>query len=574
MSSRQSSCFRLFACLILGLVCATAAWADTPEAATATSPQEATPAPAPSTAAPGARTTTGTPRLAVIGLDLDGASSYAAARLHHLGEELADGSGRFSLIDLIAHLDPDAAAESDATRARVEALLSESRAAYDELELALSRDKAVEAQDLLLKADLTRHFEQYVATQTLQIAALLADSEIQAADRLLARLLPMDLETQFDPDLFSPDYVAQVRKSREALAKEPPKGAALKVRPVSARVYIDGKFRGISPLELTDLVPGDHILTLIAPGYRRVQRTISPGTASAFDEVLEPTARQAEFQPLLDALRARFLDKARSDAAQTLASFLKADQLAVIGVRGQSGDNLRVTAIRVDARDGHEYAFIDELVPNDVTGFAASSQDLLGKMFAVDLPRDKGGRAVQARTNPFKWKMRHTSYVLFGVAAAALGGGIGFGVNASSQASAYADLDAPQNNPVYDRIETVGMRSAILADVSFGVALAAAATGTVLLIRDLVKKDSFGGQIEETVRVAAPVAVEEAPVAAPPPAAPIEQRRVESRQAEASGTDAEVVSSGRVSFSDSDDADKADDKKSTESVDDGWGDGW
>ena len=95
----------------------------------------------------------------------------------------------------------------------------------------------------------------------------------------------------------------------------------------------------------------------------------------------------------------------------------------MIGVRGQSGDNLRVTAIRVDARDGHEYAFIDELVPNDVTGFAASSQDLLGKMFAVDLPRDKGGRAVQARTNPFKWKMRHTSYVLFGVAAAALGGG-------------------------------------------------------------------------------------------------------------------------------------------------------
>jgi len=245
----------------------------------------------------------------------------------------------------------------------------------------------------------------------------------------------------------------------------------------------------------------------------------------------------------------------------------------VIGVRGQSGDNLRVTAIRVDARDGHEYAFIDELVPTDVTGFAASSQDLLGKMFAVDLPRDKGGRAVQARTNPFKWKMRHTSYVLFGVAAAALGGGIGFGVNASSQASAYADLDAPQNNPVYDRIETVGMRSAILADVSFGVALAAAATGTVLLIRDLVKKDSFGGQIEETVRIAAPVAVEETSAETPPPApastSPEAPRPVANAQ-----TDEEVISSGRVSFSDSSEEPKAADKKSTESVDDGWGDGW
>lgn len=573
MSSRQSTCFRLSACLILGLVCVSAAWADTPEAAAAPAPQGATPAPAPSNADKGTAATGETPRLAVIGLDLDGASSYAAAQLHHLGEGSADKSGRFSLIDLIAHLDPDAAAESDATRARVEALLGESRAAYDELELALSRDKAVEAQDLLLKSDLTRHFEQYVATQTLQIAALLADSEIQAADRLLAKLLPMDLETRFDPDLFSPDYVAQVRKSREALAKAPPKGAALKVQPVAARVYVDGKFRGISPLEMTDLVPGDHILTLIAPGYRRAQRTISPGTASAFDEVLEPTARQAEYQPLLDTLRARFFDKSRSDAAQALASFLKADQLAVIGVRGQSGDNLRVTAIRVDARDGHEYAFIDELVPTDVTGFAASSQDLLGKMFAVDLPRDKGGRAVQARTNPFKWKMRHTSYVLFGVAAAALGGGIGFGVNASSQASAYADLDAPQNNPVYDRIETVGMRSAILADVSFGVALAAAATGTVLLIRDLVKKDSFGGQIEETVRIAAPVAVEETSAETPPPA-PASTSPEAPRPAANAQTDEEVISSGRVSFSDSSEEPKAADKKSTESVDDGWGDGW
>lgn len=231
-----------------------------------------------------------------------------------------------------------------------------------------------------------------------------------------------------------------------------------------------------------------------------------------------------------------------------IAKFFGAEQIAVIGVRGQGGDSFRVTGIRMDARDGHEYAYLDELFPNDEGRFAALSKDFFGKMFSVDLPRDRGGKAVQARRNPFKWKMRHTSYVLFGVAAAAIGGGITFGVDARNQANTYADLDAPQTNPVYDRIETVGRRSAILSDVSFGVALAAAATGTVLLIRDLVKKDSFGGRIDDGVRISSPEELS-------PPEAPTTKPEAE-------------ISSGKVSFDDGAQEERQDGE------DDGWGDGW
>lgn len=568
MSSRQSPCLRLFACLLFGLACAFPAWADTPRTAgmaesndALTPAQQGTPSGEHASLAQQAgalQAGQGKPRLVVIGLGLDAASERAAARLLQLGEKSAEDAGRFDLIDLAEFFDPEAMAEERLLIDRTRALLGEARAAYDELELGLAKEKAFQAQQLIQKTDLSRHFDLYVDAQMLRIAALLADSEIKEADLILEKLLPMDLETPFDPDLFSPDYVAQVRAMRTSLEKASPKGIDLKVQPVAARVYVDGQFRGISSLELHDLVPGDHVITLMAPGYRRLQRAISPQAASSLVEVLEPAPLHARYQPLLEALRGKFLDKARTSAAQDIAKFFGAAQIAVIGVRSQGEDGWRVTGIRMDAGDGHEYAYLDEVFSSDERQLAALSNGFFGKMFSADLPRDRGGRAVQAQSNPFKWKMRHTSYVLFGVAAAAIGSGITFGVNAHNQANTYADLDAPQTNPVYDRIEAVGRRSAILSDVSFGVALAAAATGTVLLIRDLVKKDSFGGRIDDVAR---PPPVRETPV-----------------EASESASEAEI-SSGRISFDSAQDGDRPDATQTPRdrddgSSDDGWSDGW
>lgn len=547
MSSRHRPRLETVACLLFGLACALPAWASAPTAAGKAVPQ-GVPA-----ASPGAEGTAGRakPRIALIALGLDAPSERAAALLFHLGERAADGTGRFERIDLADFLDPDALAEAQPALERVRALLGEAKAAYDELELGLARDKAGQAEELAQKADLSKHFALYVEAQMLRIAALLADSEIQEAERRLDRLLPMDLHTPFDPDLYSPDYVAQVKEARASLGKASAKGLDLKVQPVSAQVYVDGQFRGISPIEMHDLVPGEHVVTLIAPGYRRVQRTITPGTASSLTEALEPTPLGARFQPLLQDLRGKFLDRDRGRAAQALAQFLGAEQIAVFGVRSAGSAGFRVTGIRMDAGDGHEYAYLDESFPPDEGGFAAASRGFFGGMFSADAPRGKGGQAVQAKVDAFEWKMRHTSYVLFGVAAAALGSGITFGVNAHHQANTYADLDAPQTNPVYDRIETVGRRSAILSDVSFGVALAAAATGTVLLIRDLVKRDSFGGRIDDQVSSLSvgllPAAASEAPAA----------------DADA---DAEKAPGARPAASPSD--------GDGERPDDDWGDGW
>lgn len=566
MSSRNPPFLQVIVCLLFGFAWATPVWAgdssdavDKADSDTVTSaPQEnlvAQSASSPPESEPTARRKK--PRIVVVGVALDASSERAAARLFQLGEMSAEDAGRFEFIDSTAFLDPETNSQEKSLLKQVRALLEESRAAYDELELGVSKKKAQEALEVVQKTDLSKNFDFYVDAQMLQIAALLADAETKEANQILNSLLPMDLQTPFDPDLFSPDYVVQVKEARSALKKDMPKGLDLKVQPIPAQVYIDGQFRGISSLELHDLVPGDHMVTLIAPGYRRLQRVMSPGTASAVVEKLEPTALNEKYQPLLQSLRKNFLNDDRSKVALEIAKFFDADQIVMLGIRSQGAGSFRTIGIRMDVTDGHEYAYLDEPFPNDEKQFEVASNDFFGKMFSMDLPRGKSGKAVQAQVNPFEWKMRHTSYVLFGVAAAAIGSGITFGVNAHHQSNTYASLDAPQTNPVYDRIETVGKRSAILSDVSFGVALAAAVTGTVFLIKDLIKKDSFGGQIDERGNMSRTAFN------------PI----VESEEIPASPS-----SNGRVPFDDeqSNRGDTSDDegKEGTGHSDDGWGDGW
>ena len=170
-----------------------------------------------------------------------------------------------------------------------------------------------------------------------------------------------------------------------------------------------------------------------------------------------------------------------------MAKFLGADQLAIVAVRNVALHNYSVTIVRLDASDGHEFTNKEVVLDDKKQTLDSGALKTFAPLFAVDLPRGSSGEAVKAKVNPFQWRERHTAFVLYGLTAAALGSGIAFGVDAKNQVNTYNDLTVPQNSPIYDRVETVGNRSALIADISFGVAVAAAVTGTILLVHDILK---------------------------------------------------------------------------------------
>lgn len=57
--------------------------------------------------------------------------------------------------------------------------------------------------------------------------------------------------------------------------------------PPGARVYVDGQYRGVTPLHLTNLRAGEHVFTFVREGFRRVSRLIKVGEKFAETRELE-----------------------------------------------------------------------------------------------------------------------------------------------------------------------------------------------------------------------------------------------------------------------------------------------
>ncbi len=485
MRYRHSSGFRAVASVLVGLLAAPAWAADG--------------GPGPDFYAP---TKPRTPRLAVVALALDD-SSRAAARLAYLGEKLALEVGRQELRDLASALDPEGHETQRGLMTAADEAIRKARAAYDELEPKRAKELCDQAIASYEKSDLSRSFGELVRARMLRIASLIANAEAGAADREVERLLPLDLHTPFDPNLFAPDFVAQVKRRRAALTSQSGLGLDIEVRPVPGRVYIDGRYRGISSVELRDLTAGDHVLTVVSPGYRVLQKTVRPGAGGTRVETLQAASGLERFRDQVRRIKDDFRGKGRNRVARELAKDLGVDQVLVIGVQAKDKDQLSALAVRIDAADGHEYAYVEEPLPNDEQRFEPVADSFLRKALSTDRRRGEGGKAIATTGGGFQWRARHTGYVLLGLGALALGSGVYFGLDANTLNDRYNTLQEPQISQTYKTLESDGRRSALIADVSYLAAIIAGGTGLFLAItgRGIAEDDLSNLSIEERRRV-------------------------------------------------------------------------
>jgi hypothetical protein len=457
------------------------------------------------------------PRVAIVAFALD-ASERAAAKLSYQGERIARELGRHQLLDLAGLLDPEGLKAHQDRVESARASLEKARQLYDELEPKKAREQCERAIEELERSDLSRSFDQLVSASMLRIAAQIANAETGAADAALRELLPIDPSTPFDPNLFTPDFVAQTKSRRAELKNEATMGLDLETSPVAARVFVDGRFRGISSVELRNLTPGEHVLTLVAPGYQLLQKQVRPGVGGTRVETLKPASGLALYRELVQKLSADFRGEGRNLAAREFAQQVGADQLLVVGVQAKDSDQLLALGVRVDARDGHELAYLEEPLPNDEQRFGKPAEEFLHKLLANDRPRGEDGEPIATTGGGFEWRARHTGYLLLGVAALAIGSGVYFGRSAGDFESQYLASQKPQVDPSYDQLASDGRRAALFADLSYLTAIVAGGTGLFLAITGRgVGGDGDAIQIEERKRVSrSPRVEDEASPAATP----------------------------------------------------------
>ncbi|WP_370644105.1 PEGA domain-containing protein [Myxococcus sp. RHSTA-1-4] len=406
----------------------------------------------------------------VVAIALDAAARTEALRLAYLAEQEAARSGRLRLVRLADALDANGRREREARAAEAAAAMKEGQRAYDELDTqqALQQfDKAVRASEA---GDLSLRFGDLSRARVMKAASQVANGENTAAQLEIRSVLAVDPRAQFSPNFFPPDEMAFVEKERAAVLAAASTALTVRTEPVPAQVYVDGVFRGVSPVALTDLTPADHYVTVLAPGYALAQRRAREGDTTL---TLQPLASQKPLQVLTETVARKPQSEERDRALRELGALAGVSQVLALLVRGGAGAGpLDVTALRLDVADGHNLAYTLGPVPRG-DAMDAGSRELLARLVSADAPR-QGGKPVTHFSTGSATR-RTVGYVMMATGVAMLAGGIYFGMEASAKEDDFRR--AEQNSARAQDIKDTGKTYALVADIGVLVGLATAGLG-------------------------------------------------------------------------------------------------
>ncbi|MBU8895934.1 PEGA domain-containing protein, partial [Corallococcus sp. M34] len=414
------------------------------------------------------------PRVTVVAVPLDPSAREDALRLSYWAEQALARSGRLEPVRMADALDADGAQVREAKAEEGATAIKEGLHAYDELDTqkALQQfDKAVRAYE---QSDLSRHFTELSHARVMKAASQVANGENKAAELEMRAVLAVDPRAQFSPNFFPPEEVSMVEKERKALLTANPSSFQIRSQPVPAEVYVDGVFRGVTPVTVTGLPLADHYVTLLAPGHALIQGRAREGEVSF-------TLQRLPAQTRVEALTQRVVKTPngpdRDLALAELAALVGAPQVVALLVRGGPGTApLDVTGVRLDAADGHNLAYAQGPVPRG-DAMATGSQGLLTDLVATDAAR-VNGKPLKHFSGGASSGRRTAGYVLLATGAALLAGGIYFGLEASSKQDVFKRT--PQVSPRAQDLKDTGKTYALVADVGLLAGLVSAGIGGYL----------------------------------------------------------------------------------------------
>lgn len=374
---------------------------------------------------------------------------------------------------------------------------AESRRAYDDLRLDEAIARASQAIALFQEgAAGLRHVDRL--TDTLEVLASALTLQGSAAEGVATFAELLTIEPGYAPrDL--PRPVEQVfERALDTLRDADSGELEVYSNPPYARVFLDGRFQGTTPLTLPAVNPGTHYLRLEKLGHQSFGSTVKVarrGPTTTQTRLLD-LARGGELAELLRRCRRQLPEPGMGPALRELGRRTAADRL-IVSAAAQSGEDITYAASVFDMGSGERIGLESRVLPADAPDaferartFAARLADLATEPAPDEETRADGTppgslpptRAALTGTGP---NPPTPPEVYIGWTLAVLGGaavvtGSAFAVGALDSHNAF--LDTPQNDPELPDVQERGRTQSAVADallIGGGLSLA---TGIVLLL--------------------------------------------------------------------------------------------
>jgi hypothetical protein len=421
----------------------------------------------------------------------------AAGLVGYNFRQLVLKDGRYTHVDLVKTLGTNDKTEHNFGPA--EELVAKGRAAYEALDL----DAAIQ----YLSYALNRYQRDigYVEDPStmanlllLMAASHILRGEERAGSERLSQALEIFPRAEPDPRIFNPAMRKKFDDVAAQVQRRPTGKMTINSTPSYAEVYVDGTFRGITPLTVENLVQGQHLVHIYKPGYEP-GGSLTGVQARAdvpFNVSLKPLNAFETFEKNAESAASSALQTPRKidNGMQELAKLTKAQNLLISNVR-INGDRVQVDASLYDMvknkRIGTEStAFSYSLKPD---AYAPEILDLYNKILAGDIREEESQKGevppgqivrIQVDKECFLCKGYNAAAVsILSAGVGAAGAGTAFWLLARA---AHADFkQSAQTNS--DDIKTKGRREALIGDGLMLLGAACVITGSAMLIAPLFK---------------------------------------------------------------------------------------
>ncbi len=417
-------------------------------------------------------------RVASVGIALQGADESDAAYGARAIAAFIQADARFEWVSpAIQARDDGPAREARGLEAR--RLFNEGREQLDNLAAA----KAIATLEKSIKfyedSDLSQGVQGLLDALALRAIASLSKGDKSGFNNDAQRVLAIDPAFVFDPSRLTPAAQAALEPLRKKVKAAAPAALELTSTPPNAWAYVDGEFRGVTPITVPGLAPGSHIVTLVATGFELVQEKVFAGSGAAPAFTLKSSTRGKEVLARVGELRAALERGEPSAAAGALAAFIQAEELIVAAVSSDKGQ-IQIAVFRV-AADGT--AVGDLKRPLSARSAISDWQAMAKELLALSAPSPKTPEPIvvedlasggsRAGRKPFGW-------VGLALTAGAAGAGAGLGSLAKSSAQS-ANRTAQVDATTYNRLASSARTQALVADTLFGVSAALGAVSIFLL---------------------------------------------------------------------------------------------
>ncbi len=381
---------------------------------------------------------------------------------------------RFELVDVEAGARSAADAEKTDRAKAARDSFARGVDSLDAVEYAKAVDQLGASVNGFLDTDLTATFPELLDAIGMRAVALRLAGNSNPADDELSRLFTLNSGYRFAPGRWPPAIQGWIDRKQAAIRETAPAGLEVASPTAAAEVFVDGTFRGVTPLEVKELTPGRHVLTLRAPGYATKQLEVSAGPGSAVSPVLEVAPGGRELLSRLENLKAGFGRGAPEAAGQGLMAWAGTPELV---------------AVSLEVKDQEVWARATRLTARGVAG---ERQKSLGSTSAPALEEVAGlvtatveqadpGPLPRIETSEAGSGRKTWGVVAVGVGVAAGAGAVAAGLTAQAKAKE-AKLTPQVDETAYRGAVASARSAALVTDGLCVVAAAGLGAGLYLLL--------------------------------------------------------------------------------------------